>query len=714
MSYHHNWLFLQNTLKIMKKFSLTAIFLTLSVIAFADEGMWMPQAISKALEEQMRAKGLQLSAGEIYNGEGTALCDAIVSLDFGCTGSFISDKGLVITNHHCAYSDVYSIGDADHNYLEDGFWAMYSSQEIPIKGKKVQILRKVIDVTDEAIALSEQQGLTGKPMGIRKLSYLLEKKYSDETGMTASLYSMWKGSRYYMALYDEYSDVRLVAAPPVSIAAFGGDVDNWEWPQHKCDFALYRVYTDRNGHPAEYSEDNVPLNPSRHLGISTEGYRDGDFTMVLGYPGSTDRYASSAKVGYQTYVSLPISNEVRGRQMEIISSWMDRDPEVRRRYSDYYFGLSNFQELNGGEVLCYKRFGVGAEKQAQEKELDAWISATGKDEWNSLTSDLRSTYEAVVPAEKNVIWYRECLVRGSRISLICSRIRSMQRFSDKDGHEAQMRRSLEQMLGEIDFRVERDLFRYSLEKYFDNVSQDMWGPYQKELMEKYSGDYDAICDFLWTGSTITSEAGVRELITGGKTASECSEEPVCRFYNDVSILPFNQAVASAEGNRSMNSLEREYTHALYQMRLDKGIPQYPDANSSLRLTYGTVGGYEPHDGVWCTSMTTPAGLLVKHDPSRYDFCLKDDWKDLLETENPQMGVDFLTDNDITGGNSGSPVLNARGEIIGLAFDGNKESLAGDASFTDGYNKCVCVDIRFVLWTLKNYAHMDYILDEIGQ
>ena len=696
----------------MKKYFLLAVLLTLSLSAFADEGMWLANMIDKALEKQMQAKGLQLSAGEIYNGEGTALCDAIVSLDFGCTGSFISDQGLVITNHHCAYSDVYALSSPEHNYLEDGFWAMYANQEIPIRGKRVQILRKVIDVTEEALKLRDEQGLNGKPMGGRKLSYLLEKKYGEQSRMTASLYSMWKGSKYYMALYEEYSDVRLVAAPPVSVAAFGGDVDNWEWPQHKCDFAMYRVYAAKNGRPAEYSAYNVPLKPSRHLTISEDGYRDGDFTMVLGYPGTTDRYASSARVNYKTYVSLPILNEVRGKQMEIISSWMDRDEEVRRRYSDHFFGLSNFQELGAGEVMCYKRFGVVAEKQAQEKELDGWIAETGREEWKNLTSDLGKTYEAVAPAERNVIWYRECLVRGSRLSLICSKIHSMIRFSDKPGNEAQMRHSLPGILCQIDFRVEKELFRYTVGKYYENVTPDMWGPYQKELHERFGGDCDSLCEYIWTESALTSQDGVLELVIGGKTAAECADDPMYRFYTDVTILPFNQAVSAAEGDKPLSSLEREYTHALYRMRLEKGVVQYPDANSSLRLTYGTVGGYEPYDGIWCTSMTTPAGILAKHDPSRHDFCLKDDWKSLLETKSPQMGVNFLTDNDITGGNSGSPVLNARGEIIGLAFDGNKESLAGDSSFTKGYNKCVCVDIRFVLWTLKHYAGMYRIIDEI--
>ena len=269
------------------------------VDARADEGMWMVNLITRALEARMQEKGLQLQANEIYNEQAGGLTDAVVSMDFGCTGSIISDEGLVITNHHCAYSDVYKLSTDERNYLEDGFWAFKSTDEIPIEGKSIYLLRKVLDVTDEVNAELAEAAAEGRPMGFRKISYQLEKKYAAGTGYEASLSSMWAGSKYYMAFYTVYKDIRLVAAPPVSIAAFGGDVDNWEWPQQKCYFALYRIYTAPDGTPAEYSEDNVPLKPVRKLTISTQGYRNGDFAMVIGYPGKTDRYASAAKINYE-------------------------------------------------------------------------------------------------------------------------------------------------------------------------------------------------------------------------------------------------------------------------------------------------------------------------------------------------------------------------------------------------------------------------------
>ena len=430
--------------------------------AVADEGMWMVQAINRALELKMQERGLQLSAGEIYNADapGAGITDAVVSLDFGCTGSVISDRGLLVTNHHCVYADVHALSDGEHNYLEDGFWAMDSSQEVPIKGKKVQFLRRVIDVTDEALRTIEEQHINTRGMGMRKLSFLMEKKYAEETGLEASLSSMWSGSKFYMALYEEYADVRLVAAPPVSIAAFGGDVDNWEWPQHKCDFAMYRIYTAPDGKPAPYAETNVPLKPLRHLAVSRAGYKDGDFTMIIGYPGRTDRYSSSAKVAFHKDVTLPVSTEIRGRQMEIISRWMDVDPAIRLKYSNRFFGLSNFQELQAGEVLCYNRFDVVGEKRAQEKELQEWIEASPerREQWGSLLADLDAVYKAIGPVEKSLTCYRETMVRATQYHTVAARIRSLANSKSPEARAQSVkfvRSAVAKTLEEIDPRVEK-------------------------------------------------------------------------------------------------------------------------------------------------------------------------------------------------------------------------------------------------------------------
>lgn len=685
--------------------------------AHADEGMWMVNLISKALETKMQEKGLQLSADEIYDAGSLGLTGAVVSLDFGCTGSIISDEGLLITNHHCAYSDVYKLSTGSRNYLEDGFWAFKSGDEIPIEGKSVYLLRKVIDVTDEVNAARAEADAQGRPSGFRKLSYQMEKKYAAETGYEASLSSMWAGSKYYMALYTVYRDIRLVAAPPVSIAAFGGDTDNWEWPQQKCDFALYRIYTAPDGSPAQYSEGNVPLCPERRLSISTRGWKDGDFAMVIGYPGRTDRYASAAKISYEEKVSYPITNEVRAAQMKIVSEAMNADPEVRLKYSDYYFTLSNIQENNEGMVQCFKRFDVAAQRRAAEKQLREWILADSsrRAEWGGVLAELDSVYAAMENADRSRIWYRETIVRGTRLAVIATRLNSSRSHLNSDRSVENMKRSDAKTYSALDLNVEKELFRYSVEAFYREVDRRFQGEFQKSLFESYNGDSEAITDALWESSWMTDEKRISEFLTSdGPQMEKFCDDSLFRFLQEVKINDFNREIDCWRKGGSPTELGRQYTRALYEMRKDLGIEQYPDANSTMRLSYGTIGGYEPYDGIYSLSHSTTAGILEKYDPQNYDYSLKSEWKSLLETQGRGMTVDFLTDNDITGGNSGSPVLNARGELIGLAFDGNKESLASDVDYTPEYNHCVNVDIRFVLWTLRHYAKMDRILEEIGQ
>ena len=707
----------------MKKIIIAAALLMVAGInSWADEGMWMIHAIDAALEKKMQERGLELSAGEIYNAdaEGSTVADAVVSMAFGCTGSIISDKGLLITNHHCAYSDVHGLSTPDHNYLEEGFWAMHSDEEVNIKGKSVYFLKRVLDVTDEVEEMKKESDIQSRPLGMRKLSHLLETKYKNETGLDAWLASMWDGSKYYMALYEVYSDVRLVAAPPVSSAAFGGDIDNWEWPQHKCDFAMYRVYTAPDGSPAEYSKDNVPMKPKAKLKISLDGYKAGDYTMILGYPGSTNRYSNSYETNFYETLRHPICNDLRGKQMEITKEWMDKDPEIRLKYSDYYFSLSNVQELYSGEVECLGRFDVVEKKEAIEEELQAWIEADPerKAKWGNLLDDLKTKYLAVVEPETNINYYRETLVRGTRISRACIKLNS---FRGKDDTK-QLNAILKEYEG-IDLRVEKDLFRFALEQFYLNINYNLLGEFQRKMHDEYSGDYDRIAEYIWENSFFTDESRRDRFLSEEHALEEYLSDPLFLFLQELKITRFNEATAAAEGQPKRSDLNKEYTHALYQMRLEKGIVQYPDANSTMRITYGTVGGYEPYDGVVCDWKTTPAGILEKYDPTDYDFTLSDrqymlyrrgDWGRWgFGEDGSKMYVNFLTDNDITGGNSGSPVLNSRGELIGLAFDGNKESLSSDLWCQEGYNKCVCVDIRFILWTLDRYAGMTRIIEEIG-
>ena len=641
----------------MKKGLLLLALALLPVAASADEGMWMINAISEALEKKMQERGLRLSAGEIYNADapGATVSDAVVSLGFYCTASVISDEGLLITNHHCAYSDLFDLSTPEKDYLEDGFWAFHRQDEIPLKGKEVYFLNRVLDVTDEVAAVADSLERRGERFGSRKLTSILERRYASRTGLEASLNSMWAGEKYYLALYTKYSDLRLVGAPPVALASFGGDEDNWEWPQHKADFALYRIY-----------EHGEPLRSPWHLRVSQNGYQEGDYAMVIGYPGRTDRYSSSYKVDYLTRVERPVTNRLRGNQMEIVRKWMDADPSVRAKYSDWFFSLSNVQEMQEGEVQCVKRFGVVDEKRALEKNLPA-----------DILKGLADEYAAIEDIEREKAYYRETIVRGMRITP------TMLRMSNQKDR-ARQEEIYRQGVAELDPRVEKDLIAYALEEYFGHLPADVVGHRQDSLRKAFSGDYKALAEHLWDNPY--------ELMD---------------FITEVKISAFNDR---EQHTGDLTDLQHRYTRALYADRAAQGVVQYPDANSTMRLTYGVVAPLEPWDAVYTSWYSTPRGLREKNDPSRHDFALPADFLQALDRYDGP--VNFLTDNDITGGNSGSPVLNARGEVIGLAFDGNKESLASDVSYTPDYNKCVCVDIRYVLWILRDYVGLNRVIEEI--
>ena len=654
----------------MKKWILAAALLLCAATAFADEGMWMINTIDRALEKRMKAAGLKLDAKVLYDEENESLSDAVVALAFSCTGSMISNDGLMITNHHCAYSDIHALSTLGHNYLEDGFWAMRRDEELPVKGQAIYFLKKIVDVTDEVQALREEFDAASKPMAMRRVYRQIEEKYGKiyEGQGEVICSSYYNGNKYYLALYQVYRDVRLVAAPPVSVASFGGDTDNWEWPQHKGDFAIYRIYTAPDGSPADYAPENVPMHPKKILKISQDGFKDGDFTMVIGYPGRTNRYASSYAVEEILQIQNPIQAQFRRDQMQIIDKWMNEDVAVRLKYADRYFSLSNVQEIREGEIYCYNRFGVVDAKRNEEQQLQKWLGNS------DLIYRLGQKYDDVAGINQQIVYFQETLVRGTNLHRYAN---ALQR-----GDTILANKELEK----LDMRVERDLMRYALGQFFKYVRKPYWGGYLTNLYARFDGDVDAMVDEVFDGH-------IHDALTSCK------------------IVTFNEKRDEIEAGVSKSSLEKEYKDAVYRMKLAKKQPMYPDANSTMRITYGKVRPLEPRDAVSIASRTRTAGILEKFDPNDYEFTLKPDFRELL-SQQPDVPVDFTTDNDITGGNSGSPVLNAKGELIGLAFDGNKESLAGDTFFVDSMNRCICVDIRYVLWLLRDYAHMDALLSEI--
>lgn len=696
----------------------------------------MVNLLEKGLVTKMKKAGLKLPANVIYDESAVSISDAIVSLDFGCTGSMISKEGLLITNHHCAYSDVHSISTSEHNYLEDGFWAFSREEEVPIPGKGVYFLKKVIDVTDEVAELKAEKLKEGKPFGSRKLYYTMEKRHSELSGMEASMASMWKGEKYYMFLYVVYTDVRLVAAPPVSIAAFGGDTDNWEWPQHKGDFALYRIYADKDGKPAKYSADNVPLVPERSLTISTKGVKKGDFTMIMGYPGSTDRYISSFGVNHTEKAINPIITTIQKECLNIMDKWMISDPQIRLKYSDRYFSISNVQELREGECLTFRRYGVVKLNQKKEKELQEWIDSNPerKAKWGNLLSDMKSLYSDLEWIEKQIQYYRETLVNSTQLYMLPIRFsNSMDNLIPRKQQSDEMKivfanspsfdKNIKEVLSNLDLRLEKDILSYVVPLFFKTVDSQFWGEGITDLYNSYNGNISALVEGAWNTSIFSDLDRMYTFAKEEHSIAEFKNDPLYKLLYSSGIIRFNlyRKQIEEKHNSSVALLEKYYTNAMYEMNLEKGRVQSPDANSTMRITYGNVGPINPTDGIYCSEYSTSKGILDKYNPDDYEFSLKDkqlaliqnkDWGRWADKNTGTMHINFLSNNDITGGNSGSPVMNAKGELVGLAFDGNKESLCSNAYFHPQMNKCVNVDIRYVLWILEKYAGMDYIFKEL--
>lgn len=713
---------------VMKRITLLVLLsLLLPRVAVADEGMWLVNRL-ESIYAGMLERGIEIDLSEVE-----ALTGSVAAIDGGMgTGSLISENGLLITNHHVAYSDICALSTPENNYLEDGFVAFSRSEELPVEGKTVMFMHSVEDISEEASHYRDSLESVGKwgIMGSRKLVAEMERRHT-KPGLTPWCARMWDGRLTLLIHYVVYEDVRLVAAPPHRIGAFGGEVDNWGWPQHKGDFAIYRVYTSKDGAPAKYSQENIPLKPSKWLKVSTSGVHEGDFSMILGFPGRTHRYGSEWAVA-EREMRNPIISECRHKRMEIIRNRMESDSLVRLAYSDHYFSLSNYADYTHWEGKCVERYDVGGHRQAERASIERWIESDSarRANYGDLMQRLERGYGARCEAVKVRTWYQETWFGPSRALIAANRVWSLIERMTRDKKSElkvgssdwkSLDRATHHLADNYDITTDRELFIYSVEGFTRTVPRSMWGEHLCGEYDRYQGDVVRLAEEAFDSSFCRSAESYTEFLRRDHLLEECYADPLVAIAGSVGVRPFAQSVLDAEQSAGVkvDSDEALYRRLQYDYRDAMGIAQYPDANSTMRLTFGRVCSLEPRDGVFYDYRSTIKGYLEKESKTNYDFHVDSKLHSLIAgeewgrwSEDGVMYVDYVTDNDITGGNSGSPMLDSRGRLVGLAFDGNRESMAGDLWFHPELTRTVAVDIRFVMWLLESYLGAGYLIDEM--
>jgi hypothetical protein len=711
----------------MKKLMIL-FFVLISGLTRADEGMWLPLFIERMNYVDMQKEGLKLTAEEIYSVNHSSLKDAIIQFGNGCTGEMISSQGLVLTNHHCGYGAIQSHSTIDHDYLADGFWAMNMNEELPNEGLTARFLVRIEDVTKTILAeLNSKMTETERNAKISELSKTIQNDATKGTGYEARVASFFNGNEFYLFVYEVFRDVRLVGAPPSSIGKFGADADNWMWPRHTGDFSMFRVYAGADGKPADFSKSNVPLQPKHHLPVSLNGYEKGDFAMILGYPGSTDRYLTSWGVKLAIEISNPTIVNIRAKKLAIMREDMDANREVSIKYASKYAGTSNYWKYFIGQTRGLKRLKVLEDKQKIEADFTNWVNASAdrREIYGSALSDIEAAYKTFGDYTLQRWYFVESIIRGAEImslaqsfSSLGAELKAEQPSEDKIAKmKESLRKSVDKHFKNYNQPTDRKLLEAMLQMYSENVPVGQQPAAFKELVAKNKGDFKKIADNIFSKSIFAENSKVNAFLE--KPSLKVLDKDPAYSLMKMMIEKYreNQNQMNA-ANELVDRGNRIFVAGLREMQPDRKF--YPNANSTMRLTYGKVLDYYPADAVHYDYVTTLKGVMEKEDPDNWEFVVPAKLKELFKKKdfgqyamsNGEMPVAFLSTTDITGGNSGSPVLNGSGELIGLAFDGNWEAMSGDIAFEPELQRTISVDIRYVLFIVDKYAGAKNIIKEL--
>ena len=681
--------------------------LGIALSAAADEGMWLLPLLKQMNGKDLKAAGCKLSPEEIYSINKSSLKDAIVHFGGGCTGEMISDQGLLVTNHHCGYSSIQGLSTDEHNYLMDGYWAKTLAEEIPCPGLSVTFLVSMEDITD---------AIFNKDV---KDSELIKEAEAANPGCKAQIANFYNNNVVYLIVYRTYKDIRFVGAPPASMGKFGGETDNWMWPRHTCDFSMFRVYAGRDNMPAEYNELNVPYKPARSLKIATKGVQEGDYAMVIGYPGRTQRYQTAAQLNDMIETNR-IRIDARTVHQDIMWEAMCADPSVQLKYADKYASSANGWKKWQGEELAFANLDIIGREEAKEAQLKAWIDAdpARKERYGDPVADIAKHVKKTADNNHLVTLISEAPASIELINLAAVVYNNYsQALRSGLDSTAAFQKGVAAVQGEYrDYVVDIDRKSAAalLEFYRQRAPQES---YLEGLGAPFAElDIPAYVDQLFDNSCFTSY----EKLAAVQNFSELNEDPAVGLYNSVmqALMKPYMALYGGMGDNKYNDARKHFAGAL--MEWQKGKAMYPDANSTMRLTYGHVLPYSPKDGLKYLHYTTAKGLLEKEDPNNPEFILPAVVKERLLAADYGRWADkdgtlhtcFLTNNDITGGNSASPVLDAKGNLIGLAFDGNWESMSSDVMFEPDLQRCICVDIRYVLWLVEKVGGATNIINEL--
>jgi hypothetical protein len=716
----------------MKRIFLSIV-LSISLLkASADEGMWLPMLLGQQVYNDMVKKGLKLTKEQLYSINKSSIKDAILIFGGGCTGEIVSNEGLIFTNHHCGYDAIANASSVEHNYLKDGFYAMSKDQEIQSK-LTVQFLDRITDVTKEV-----EEGLKGLSWTerINKLpevyKAITDKVLDKENGLTGRVYSMFKGNQYIMYVYKTYRDIRLVGAPAESVGKFGGDTDNWEWPRHTGDFSVFRVYATAEGKPAEYSKDNVPLKPKYALPVSIKGFKDGDFAMIYGYPGGTNRYETSNGIKLKNEIENPSLVNLRDVRLKIMHEQMIKDPAVKLKLASNYASVANYLKFFDGETKQLKKFKTYEAKQAYEQSFATW--AKGKPEYENLFAEYAKNYNTWTPYSKERQYYNEGIM-GSPLTAYAASLLKLESDMVKTGvSSADMKKTLDAAsvnrntyLKNADRISDEKIVAATAMMFYNDVdkSQHPIGFY--EGMKAVYGDLKNEATFkkwakdLFDKTMLLDDAKWAAFIANPDAVTLQSDPAFAYASTFTKTYNTKYAPIYIAFNNKNAELGRSYLKGIMEMNPAAAAKMYPDANFSMRVSYGNVKSYQPRDAVKYDYVCTAKGILEKYVPNDYEFDLPGKMVELLKMKDfgqyidkgrNDMVVSFITTNDITGGNSGSPVIDGNGNLIGLAFDGNYEALSHKIAFDKDLNRTICVDVRYVLWCIDKLGGASNLIKEL--